>query len=376
MSHDKQKPIDEREAKAGDATETGTPHGEPLITLGEELRRARETKGLSLAAAADATRIHATTLAALEAGNTGALPAQVYTRGFVRIYAAHLGLDPDQALRRHIEEQGLPLSTTTEKVNIKEILASESMAEAPRRLNGNHVFLLLLGMLAIFLTYWGYSSYFRTTIGITLPPQPTVYEEYSPEETAPPEPEPPFLLKEGGESDLVGVESVDSGQETPPTRPAATPPAPRTATPPQAAPSPQATQATTQVTDTGPKAADRPEAAPEPPPADQPAAQAEPQAAAPRATPEVATTREPTKSPVAAPHVLTARFSEDTWIRIQIDDEPARQLFFQDGDSRTWEAEEQFDLRIGNAGGVRLTYNGSQLPSLGRSGQAVNLRLP
>ncbi len=74
--------------------------------------------------------------------------------------------------------------------------------------------------------------------------------------------------------------------------------------------------------------------------------------------------------------VLVARFTEDTWLRVQLDDEPPRQLFFQPGDTHTWRAHEKMELRIGNAGGVELSLNDNPLPSLGRSGQTVNLRLP
>ncbi len=161
--------------------------------LGEKLRRARSGKGISLEEAAAATRIHAATLAALEENNQRLLPAQVFTRGFVRIYAGYLGLDPDQALRQHIKEQGLPTSSTTEKINIQEIMASESMAEAPRGLTGNHVLLLLLLLTLGFFLYWGYNSFFRpqATSEFYLPH--AIYEEQLDNAVAPEEPAPPFL---------------------------------------------------------------------------------------------------------------------------------------------------------------------------------------
>jgi cytoskeleton protein RodZ len=62
-------------------------------TLGETLRQARLDKGVSLADAARDTRIRRTYLEALETEDPAALPAPVYTRGFLRTYADYLGLN-------------------------------------------------------------------------------------------------------------------------------------------------------------------------------------------------------------------------------------------------------------------------------------------
>jgi len=63
-------------------------------TLGETLRQARLDKGVSLADAARDTRIRRAYLEALETEDQAALPAAVYTRGFLRTYAEYLGLNP------------------------------------------------------------------------------------------------------------------------------------------------------------------------------------------------------------------------------------------------------------------------------------------
>jgi cytoskeletal protein RodZ len=63
-------------------------------TLGETLRQARLDKGVSLADAARDTRIRRAYLEALESEDPAALPAAVYTRGFLRTYAEYLGLNP------------------------------------------------------------------------------------------------------------------------------------------------------------------------------------------------------------------------------------------------------------------------------------------
>jgi cytoskeleton protein RodZ len=63
-------------------------------TLGETLRQARLSKGVSMAEAARDTRIRSAYLEALEAEDLASLPPPVYTRGFVRAYAEYLGLNP------------------------------------------------------------------------------------------------------------------------------------------------------------------------------------------------------------------------------------------------------------------------------------------
>jgi len=68
--------------------------------IGERLARERHRRGLSLEAVAAATRIRAGHLAAIERGDLAALPGPVYARGYVRGYAAYLGIPaepPDPA---------------------------------------------------------------------------------------------------------------------------------------------------------------------------------------------------------------------------------------------------------------------------------------
>lgn len=69
-------------------------------SLGEELRRAREEKGVSLREAEEATKIRLRYLAALEKEEFQALPGRVYTIGFLRIYASYLGLDAERLVHQ------------------------------------------------------------------------------------------------------------------------------------------------------------------------------------------------------------------------------------------------------------------------------------
>ena len=72
-----------------------------LASFGEELRREREIRGISLKEIADATKISKRFLEALERNDHRTLPAPVFTRGFVREYARYLGLSVDEMVTRY-----------------------------------------------------------------------------------------------------------------------------------------------------------------------------------------------------------------------------------------------------------------------------------
>ncbi|MBL8046416.1 MAG: DUF4115 domain-containing protein [Anaerolineales bacterium] len=68
------------------------------MSIGEQLREAREAQGLTLEAVERAIRIRAKQLAALEADDYTVFASALQARGFLRNYAAHLGLDANVLL--------------------------------------------------------------------------------------------------------------------------------------------------------------------------------------------------------------------------------------------------------------------------------------
>jgi cytoskeletal protein RodZ len=89
-----------------------------LASFGEELRREREIRGISLKEIADATKISRRFLEAIERNDHRTLPAPVFTRGFVREYARYVGLAAEDMVNRYnfaaarddrIEKPVLPL---------------------------------------------------------------------------------------------------------------------------------------------------------------------------------------------------------------------------------------------------------------------------
>jgi cytoskeletal protein RodZ len=72
-----------------------------LASFGEELRREREIRGISLKEIADATKISKRFLEAIERNDHRTLPAPVFTRGFVREYSRYLGLNAEEIVNRY-----------------------------------------------------------------------------------------------------------------------------------------------------------------------------------------------------------------------------------------------------------------------------------
>jgi len=79
------------------------PHngGSPPNSMGAVLRRCREYHGISLDEAAEATKMGKNYLLALENDKTEEFANLAYLKGFLRIYAAYLGLNPDDMIRQY-----------------------------------------------------------------------------------------------------------------------------------------------------------------------------------------------------------------------------------------------------------------------------------
>jgi len=248
--------------------------------LGETLRRAREARGLSLAQAERLTKIRAVHLAALEEERFATLPPRPYARGFIRTYAAALGLDPGvllEAFEAHLPPVApMPLSEAAE-------IPLEPPAPPSRLRRLVTVALWILVPLVIVLG-------------------------------------------------LVLYVNVRDFVRTGPPAASSSPPAPAPVSPP-------------------------PAALPGPPP---PAAASPPAAVA-------------TASPVEGVTVAVT-VTEESWLRATVDGRRVFEGLMAAGDTATWTAQREVELRIGNAGGVTLSVNGRDLGVAGRPRQVVTRR--
>ncbi len=65
-----------------------------LMSLGSELKEARESRKITLAEVTKKTKIPEKYLEAIEENNFGVFPSQTYAKGFIRAYAKVVGIDP------------------------------------------------------------------------------------------------------------------------------------------------------------------------------------------------------------------------------------------------------------------------------------------
>lgn len=88
-----------------------------MESIGKFLRRARESRDMSVAEIARATRIPSSAIERIEADHFDDLPGEVFTRGFLKAYATAVGLVPDEVLarytaaRRIVSVEPLPMAT-------------------------------------------------------------------------------------------------------------------------------------------------------------------------------------------------------------------------------------------------------------------------
>jgi cytoskeletal protein RodZ len=78
----------------------------------------------------------------------------------------------------------------------------------------------------------------------------------------------------------------------------------------------------------------------------------------------------------AAGYELRIQATEDSWIKVVIDQGHPVEKALKAGEELRLEAVSDINLLIGNAAGVCLTLNGKPVPVTGKRGEVVSLRLP
>jgi cytoskeleton protein RodZ len=124
-----------------------------MMTVGEQLKRAREARKWTPQAASKATKIKLDQLLDLEKDDYSAFASPAYARGFVRLYARTLGLEErkilaqlDGRLEEYEEPSGYVVAPTVEYVP-EGVATRPEMG--PRRLGSLIVYLLLILIVGI-----------------------------------------------------------------------------------------------------------------------------------------------------------------------------------------------------------------------------------
>ncbi|HQR28996.1 MAG TPA: helix-turn-helix transcriptional regulator, partial [Anaeromyxobacteraceae bacterium] len=83
------------------------PRAEAIRAFGRYLLRERELRGLALDDVARVTRLAASVIEAIEEGDPERMPPRGYLVGYLRSYAAAVGLDADDVVLRWQEVAGV-----------------------------------------------------------------------------------------------------------------------------------------------------------------------------------------------------------------------------------------------------------------------------
>lgn len=103
-----------------------------------------------------------------------------------------------------------------------------------------------------------------------------------------------------------------------------------------------------------------------------------------RAGPEVRATdilpESPEKPTAVVPsgekHQFSVEASQKTWVQVTIDDKNTQNAMVEPGEMREWEAEKSVKVVIGNAGGVRMKWDGRPLELSAKPGSVLRFSLP
>ena len=311
-----------------------------LEELGAVLRAEREKRGLSIEDAANHLKIGARLLRALEAGDSASLPHLAYTKGFIRSYSAYVGLSAEEisaalaALEAEneealIQQTPLPDVTLAPRRNFKPFLS---------------VFVVLLLGIGVYLV-WQHGALDVLTSQTRRQAQPAPMQSPDNAETPPVGTEARNLGREARQSGTAGQPAAAATDSGPQAGRSAAPAASGAQAPAPAAP------ATTPGT----------------------AATAGPAAAAASAPTSAATSAQ---TPVTGPHKVIITATEECWVHSNADHTDTRQFSLRKGDTFALTFTKSLELKLGNAGGVRLRYDGEELPPVGTTGQVRTLTFP
>ena len=129
--------------------------GRTIVSLGADLKRERELRGITLEEIARETKIRVSVLGYLEADRFDRLPSGIFRQSFVRSYARCLGIDEGKAVRECLlEEDGVSFTGPPARVG-EATQASPPTRPKARTTGAKSATLLpsavaLLGALAIF----------------------------------------------------------------------------------------------------------------------------------------------------------------------------------------------------------------------------------
>lgn len=157
-----------------------------MTSLGEDLKRERELRGISLKEIADSTKINLRFLRALEKDQLDILPGKFFTKGILRAYAKFIGLEENAVLNKYYES--IQQQESNQKDEYKKKKPPPVSPQKAKTLF--HFIILFIGLLA-FLSFLYFIFQKKETTTPVKPPQAAtvLYEDKtlpSPEKKASP----------------------------------------------------------------------------------------------------------------------------------------------------------------------------------------------
>ena len=98
-----------------------------MSTIGEELRRERNRRGLTIKDIEQVLHIRAAYLEAIEEDNYKIIPGDVYVKGFIGNYAELLGLERHHMVDRYKSLIGEPLGVPLRRMKPRKLAAHEEV---------------------------------------------------------------------------------------------------------------------------------------------------------------------------------------------------------------------------------------------------------
>lgn len=140
-----------------------------MSSFGEQIKRERELRKISLEDIAEATKISARYLRALERNDFSELPGGVFARGYVRAYAQFVGLDEEATVEAYLAELGPEevvqrddgLDALRNAVETRPGGTSSKDAVPGSRLVLRWVAVAVVAVGLVSVTAWGLSRYFQ-----------------------------------------------------------------------------------------------------------------------------------------------------------------------------------------------------------------------
>lgn len=118
------------------------------LSLGEMMKKAREEKGVSLKDVSEETKVQMKYLELIESGDYEKLPADVYTKGFLKHYGEYLGLDIDKLILLYNKEKNIVLNIKNkgQKIVVEPIKES-SFVITPKVVLVTFLMIVIVGVL-------------------------------------------------------------------------------------------------------------------------------------------------------------------------------------------------------------------------------------